>query len=123
MFTFIKKLFMQTHMDDINKQNKSTSDMTAHQNASDEEKNVDDMNSNIDIKHKAQETRDNMQTSGTTSVAGHWNKVFKPRFEIELYDEVTSDETGDPTGQWKKVITEQPIIIEAANKADLVEHA
>lgn len=54
---------------------------------------------------------------------GHWNKVFKPRFEIELYDEVTSDETGEPTGQWKKVITEQPIIIEAASKADLAEHA
>ena len=60
--------------------------------------------------------------AGMSPVNQHWQKARKPRFEIELYEEVTSDETGEVTG-YKKVPSEHPIIIEAANKSDLAEHA
>lgn len=46
----------------------------------------------------------------------------KRRFEIELYDEVQVGENIDNI-QLQKVIMEHPIIIEAANKKELDEHA
>lgn len=53
---------------------------------------------------------------------GHWQKTEKPRFEIELYEEETWEETGEHKG-WKKVHTDQPIIIRASCKADFDEYA
>ena len=69
-------------------------------------------------KHTQQVKQQQVQTDPT----GHWTKVKKPRFEIELYEEETFEETGEFKG-WRKVPSDKPIIIEAASKADLDEHA
>lgn len=56
----------------------------------------------------------NEQTAQTTVAP-------KKKFEIQLFDEVINDKTGQM--QYQRVSYDQPIIIEAANKRDLDEHA
>lgn len=67
------------------------------------------------VQHKRETESSNMRESTS-------NQNVVRKFEIEIYDEVTDDDTGNHKG-WTKVLSEKPIVIEASCKKDLDEYA
>lgn len=75
---------------------------------------------NSKVNTAVQSTAENKASEASKIANSNANVVRK--FEIEIYDEVTDDNTGDHKG-WTKVLSEKPIIIEASCKRDLDEYA
>ena len=75
---------------------------------------------NAKVDTVVQSTAENKASEASKIANSNANVVRK--FEIEIYDEVTDDNTGDHKG-WTKMLSEKPIIIEASCKKDLDEYA
>lgn len=117
MFKFLRKLFMMEETTKLSEEEQK-------KQAEEQEKIVAEANKKIEAARNGeiQKKAPKLKSQASTDPTGHWTKVQKPRFEIELYEEDTYEETGEFKG-WKKVPSDKPIIIEAASKADLDEHA
>lgn len=131
MLDFIRRMFMSDKLEKRAKSEKLQEATSSNISADVEnvvQEKLPDMNpvdTNAvfeDIHKKLQTTQTAQHATPANPVAQHWKKARKPRFEIELYEEQTSDETGDVVG-YRKMPSEHPIIVEAASKADFQELA
>lgn len=100
--------------------NKSNTEVQENITSSNTDVASDETTKNSKVDTTVQATAEN-KTSKVSKIANNNVNVVQ-KFEIEIYDEVTDDNTGDHKG-WTKVLSEKPIIIEASCKKDLDEYA